>query len=259
MVAKEPSTVKIGVVVVGIPGCDIRLFDKTNPKGLEAYTYNYVPKQYNTSAYAWVVDLAKRAQKDGVIKGILLHQGETMPDSTKWCGQVKAVYDSLIADLKLDPTKTPLLAGELLYQSAGGTTGSHNATINKLPGVIPNCHVISANGLAGKDQYHFNSAAQRTFGARYADTMLALERTTVQRETMQVANRTSPMVTVCGRDIRFGVPGDFEYRITTVTGKLVRSGMGNGNSQIKREFSPGVYFVSVRNGRVVVRQKMCVE
>lgn len=172
LVANLPTNVKVGVVVVGIPGCKIELFGKTGFQGQD--TYNNVPSKYAGSAYAWLVDLAKQAQKTGVIKGILLHQGESNSGDQAWPTKVKGVYDNLIKDLGLEASKTPLLAGELLYQNYGSCCSGHNAIIAKLPSVLPNSHVISASGLPGKDVYHFNSAAVRTFGQRYAQKMLTL-------------------------------------------------------------------------------------
>jgi hypothetical protein len=173
MVANLPSNVKVGVVVVGVPGCKIELFGKTGYQGYD--TYNYVPAKYSGSAYAWLLDLAKKAQTAGVIKGILLHQGESNNGDQAWPGKVKGVYDNLVKDLNLDASRTPLLAGELLYQNQGGVCWGHNSIIAKLPSTLPNSYVISANGLPGKDEFHFTSAGNRTFGERYAQKMLSLQ------------------------------------------------------------------------------------
>jgi hypothetical protein len=245
MVKNLPSPIKIGVIVIGIPGCDIRLFDKKNSQGLEAYTYDYIPAKYNKSAYAWLVDLAKLAQKDGVIKGFLLHQGETMPDSDKWPGQVKAVYDSLIADLKLDPSHTPLLAGEMLYQNKGGACGSHNTTVAKLPSVIPNSYVISASGLSGKDTYHFDAAGERTFGARYAEKMLSLEPTAGKKDNLATSNQTLRSFIYKNGAVKIKLSGKFSYRITNVCGALIEAGNGSGILSTGTNLTPGIYFLSV--------------
>ena len=37
-------------------------------------------KEYDGNPYARLVEMAKLAQKDGVIKGVLLHQGESNPN-----------------------------------------------------------------------------------------------------------------------------------------------------------------------------------
>jgi len=172
MVQNLPTNVKVGVVVVGIPGCKIELFGKTGYAGYD--TYNYVPSQYNGSAYAWLLDLAKKAQKDGVIKGFLLHQGESNTGDKDWPNKVKAVYDNLITDLSLNASETPLLAGEMLYQDQGGACWGHNAIIATLPNTLANSYVISSKDLPGKDQYHFTSAGNRTLGTRFAEQMLSL-------------------------------------------------------------------------------------
>ena len=49
-----------------------------------------------------------------------------------------------------------------------------NDTTMDWPGFKHDRNFISANGLAGKDVYHFNSASERIFGARYANKMLSL-------------------------------------------------------------------------------------
>jgi len=172
MVANLPSNIKVAVVVIGIAGCDIALFGKTGYSGYD--TYNIVPSTYGGSAYAWLLDIAKTAKTKGVIKGILLHQGETNSGQSTWPAKVKAVYDNLITDLGLDATKTPFEVGEMLYQNQGGACYGHNSIIATIPGVIPNSYVISASGCPGQDTYHFNSAGYRTLGTRYAMQMLAL-------------------------------------------------------------------------------------
>lgn len=187
MVDSLPSDIKVGVIVVAVPGCDIALFAKTGYEGYD--TYNYVPSEYGGSAYAWLLDMAKSAQNNGVIKGILLHQGETNNGQRDWPEKVKGVYNNLISDLELNASKTPLLAGELLYQDQGGVCWGHNSVIANLPDVLPNSHVISAEGLPGKDQFHFNSEGNRTFGFRYAQKMLHL----LPRGTSPEVVLTSPL------------------------------------------------------------------
>lgn len=247
MVKKLPTTIKVGVVVVGIPGCDIRLFDKKNNQELEAYTYSYIPAKYNKSAYAWLLDLAKTAQKDGVIKGFLMHQGETMPDSLNWTHDVKSVYDSLIADLQLDPTKIPLLAGEMLLENAGGESFGHNKFVHALPEVIPNAHIIPATGLTGKDQWHFDAASERTFGARYADTMLtALDNIVAVRPAKSLARGTAVNpVSFDGNAIQIALHEAFSYRITNLAGILMESGKGATPLKAGVHLKAGVYFLAV--------------
>lgn len=65
--------------------------------------------------YACLVEMAKLAQKDGVIKGILLHQGESNTNDKDWPLKVKGVYDNLLNDLGLSAANVPLLAGEVVH------------------------------------------------------------------------------------------------------------------------------------------------
>ena len=55
------------------------------------------------NCYQRIVDMAKIAQKSGVIKGMLVHQGESNPDDDQWCGRLKKIHDDLCADLGLNP------------------------------------------------------------------------------------------------------------------------------------------------------------
>ncbi len=179
MTANLPSNINIGIVPVAIGGADIALFDKDNYTSYLATAstdiQGIVNNFYGGNPYGRLVEIAKLAQKDGVIKGILMHQGEANTGQTTWPGKVKAVYDNLIADLGLDPVETPLLVGEVLTTEAGGWSGAHNDIIATVPGVIPNSHVISASGLTHiGDRTHFNSASVRTLGERYAQKMLTL-------------------------------------------------------------------------------------
>src|ERR1035437_652008 len=81
MVANLPSNVRVGVIMVAIEGSSIEVFDKYGYKAsLETapgWFLNIVNGNYEGNPYQYLINLAKLAQKDGVIKGILLHQGET--------------------------------------------------------------------------------------------------------------------------------------------------------------------------------------
>ncbi len=178
LVANLPEKVKIGIINVAIGGCKIELFDKDNYQSYLAtapqWMLNMV-KDYDGNPYGRLVEMAKLAQKDGVIKGILIHQGESNTNDTLWTKKVKLVYDNLMKDLKLKPKKVPLLAGELVSADQGGACASMNAIIGTLPKVIPNSYVISSTGCpAAKDHLHFLAEGYRTLGKRYAIQMLSL-------------------------------------------------------------------------------------
>ena len=119
--------------------------------------------------------MAKVAQKTGVIKGILLHQGESNTNDKEWPNKVRGVYDNLIKDLNLKPGEVPLLAGELVGADQNGACSSMNAIIDDLPKTLPNSYAISSAGCTGRpDHLHFTPAGYRELGKRYGEKMLSL-------------------------------------------------------------------------------------
>ena len=178
LVANLPETVTVGVINVAVAGCSIDLFDEDKAQGYlntAADWLKNIARQYGNNPYKHLIDLAKQAQNDGVIKGILLHQGETNSGDQNWPNNVKKIYDRMLKDLGLNGADVPLLVGEVVDSAMGGVCGGHNAVIAKIPSVIPNGHVVKSNMLAsGGDGLHFSAASYREFGKRYAQVMLPL-------------------------------------------------------------------------------------
>ncbi|HPR30574.1 MAG TPA: sialate O-acetylesterase [Prolixibacteraceae bacterium] len=171
-----PATIKVGVINVSVGGCKIELFDKENYQSYVETAPHWMKswiENYGGNPYGRLVELAKLAQKDGVIRGILLHQGESNPNDSLWTQKVKAVYENLLADLNLEAANTPLLAGELLSAEFSGKCHGFNPFIHQLPAVIPNAHVISSAGCPGMpDGLHFTAEGYRILGKRYGEKML---------------------------------------------------------------------------------------
>jgi alpha-L-fucosidase len=178
LVANLPKNIRVGIVNVSVAGCKIELFEKdsyqTFAESAPGWMKNII-KQYDGNPYQTLVDMAKLAQKDGVVKGILLHQGESNTDDKDWPGKVKEIYDNLLKDLNLTSSDVPLLAGELVNADQEGACASMNAIIAELPQIIPNARVISSSGCASRrDHLHFKPEGYRSLGERYAETMLGL-------------------------------------------------------------------------------------
>ena len=178
MVANLPKKIKVGVINVAIGGCKIELFDKDNYQSYistaPSWMLNMI-KEYDGNPYERLVEMAKLAQKDGVIKGILIHQGESNTNDSIWPQKVKGIYDNLMKDLNLNPKSVPLLAGELVNADQGGACASMNQIIAKLPQTIPNSYVISSKGCPGiADHLHFTAEGYRMIGKRYGAKMLSL-------------------------------------------------------------------------------------
>ncbi|MGJ8732046.1 MAG: sialate O-acetylesterase [Cellulophaga sp.] len=181
MIKNLPDSISVGLVSVAIGGCDIRLFDKDMYTNFDdTYKEDWFTdkvKAYGGNPYKHLIKLAKEAQKKGVIKGVLLHQGESNTGDKQWPSYVATIYNNMLADLNLDATKVPLLAGEMVHKEQGGKCASMNPIVNTLPQTIPTSYVISSKGCeVRKDSVHFNSNGVRELGKRYALKMLSLKR-----------------------------------------------------------------------------------
>ncbi|AJQ96214.1 endo-1,4-beta-xylanase [Gynuella sunshinyii] len=169
MADNSDQAVTIGLVGAAFGGQKIEYFLKN------CGTYNAcqpsfgsTPNNFN-GGYQWLIDIARKAQEKGVIKGIIFHQGESNTGDPAWPGRVNQLVTDIRNDLGIG--NVPFIAGELPYPAC---CASHNTLIAQLPSVVSNAHVVSAEGLNIHDQYHFDSPGVREMGRRYANKMLEL-------------------------------------------------------------------------------------
>lgn len=185
LVSNLPPRIKVGILNVSVGGCKIELFQKDNFQTYAASAPKWMTNiinAYGGNPYQHLVDVAKLAQKDGVIKGILLHHGESNTNDKEWPNKVRSVYDNLLKDLNLKAEDVPLLAGEVVNADQQGGCASMNKIIDDLPKTIPTAHVISSQGCASRpDHLHFTPAGYRELGKRYGETMLSLLGVRMQR------------------------------------------------------------------------------
>jgi hypothetical protein len=179
LVSNLPANIRVGIVHVAVGGCKIELFNRTNYQSYASNAPVWMKgfiKAYDGNPYEYLVTKAKLAQQDGVIKGILLHQGESNTGDRQWPDKVKGVYENLLTDLNLKAEEVPLLAGEVVNADQHGQCASMNKIIDELPKTIATAHVISSAGCTAiaPDQLHFTPAGYRELGRRYAETMLPL-------------------------------------------------------------------------------------
>ena len=175
MVEKTDPQIKVGVIVVAVAGCSIQLFDKDGYANYARSQQSWMTQRindYGGNPYGRMIEMAKKAQEDGVIKGIIFHQGETDAGDGQWPSKVKKVYDNIIKDLGLG-NDIPFLAGEVLR--SGSSSGANN-NIAKLPQQSKNFYVVSSEGfnqaLGDGQNVHFTSQEYRDFGKRYAEKMI---------------------------------------------------------------------------------------
>ena len=167
LAAAHPD-VTIGLIPCAVGGSPI---DAWQP----GYYYNA------TQSHPWDDALcrAKLALKDGTLKGILWHQGES--DANR---ELAADYEAKLHDLiarmrsELNAPAVPFVVGQL-----GRFTGSPwnefktkvDQAHRELPAKVPHTAFVSAEGLTDKgDKTHFDSPSYRQFGQRYAEAYLKL-------------------------------------------------------------------------------------
>lgn len=185
MVKNLPDSITVAVANIAIGGQSIDLFDKDRNT---AYVQNAKNKndtwwiqyldEYGGDLYKRIIEMGEIAKKKGVIKGFLFHQGEADYQMSDWPKRVKKVYDDIIAELGLDPIKVPILIGELATTAAGGDLGWRNSAVAEAADLIPNGHLISAEGCPALKEasytLHFTREGYDMFGARYAEKMLEI-------------------------------------------------------------------------------------
>ncbi len=186
---KHLPGVKVGVVDVAMGGSPIEMFDKTkyaqklsqNPNEWWAIL---AKQHYGGNPYQRIIDMGKKAQEVGVIKGILLHQGCSNNGDPNWPNMVKKIYQDMLADLGLQASDVPLFVGETLRKEQGGACYAHNTQVARMPQVVPTSHVVSSKDIPGngQDPWHFSAKGYRIFGKRYAIEALKLMGIEVQED-----------------------------------------------------------------------------
>jgi hypothetical protein len=187
MVANLPAKYRVGLIKLAVSGTRIELWDKD---AFRSYLDNLPPDgqwkkplamEYDSNPYEYLIRMARLAQKDGVIRGILIHQGESNAEDKDWPQKVAKIYGDIIRDLGLNPADVPLLAGEVVNADQNGDKASANLIMKNLPAVLPNSYVVSSAGVpANADRLHFTPDGQREMGRRYALQMLKAQGRAVQ-------------------------------------------------------------------------------
>lgn len=281
MVSNLSEDIKIGVINVAVGGCKIELFDKDIYQDYDStYTEDWFQnkiRDYGGNPYAHMIELAKQAQQDGIIKGILLHQGESNTGDSQWPQKVKKIYNNLMVDLELNPDSVPLLAGEVVHANQGGICASMNTIIAKLPNTLPNSYIVSSDGCSDSDDnIHFNSKGYRMIGKRYAIKMLELmgveytDTTNVGIKSMgsiggYKLNDSYPNPTQDKIFIEFDLPENSHISLTMVdvrgneVAELASGEFSKGLQIVQFDTSSlasGIYFYTLATDRITMSKKM---
>ena len=175
--ADSLPNVTIGIIPVAQGGTSIRLFDPDDYKNYINSAADWLKngvKAYGNDGNAMgrIIEVAKKAQEKGVIKGIIFHQGETDGGMSNWEQIVKKTYEYMLKQLGLKAEETPFVAGEMVD---GGSCAGFNSRVHNLSKYIVNFGVASSKGYGSKgDGLHFTVEGYRGMGQRYAQEMLKL-------------------------------------------------------------------------------------
>jgi hypothetical protein len=135
--------------------------------------------------YAQALERARLALKDGTLKGILWHQGEADSGNEKLASTYAERLAQMVKDLRaeLGAGDVPFVAGKLgeflKREDKDGKPAlwpKVNEQIGAVAKTIPRSAAVESAGLQHKgDGVHFDTAALREFGKRYAEAMRKLQ------------------------------------------------------------------------------------
>jgi hypothetical protein len=165
--AAEPGET-IGLVPAAVGGSAITSWV---PGGVHAET--------GAHPYDDAIHRARAALRDGELKAILWHQGESDANP-----QAAPLYAQRLRELierfrnDLGAPDVPVLIGELGRFAGKPWDAPHvqiDSALRQVAAEVPNVVYVSSEGLEDRgDTLHFSAAAARAFGRRYAEAYLRL-------------------------------------------------------------------------------------
>jgi hypothetical protein len=157
---KSNPGANIGLIPAAFGGTSL---DEWNPSG---------------KLYADALLRARAAMKAGKLRGILWHQGEAdsgkVETAKSYRERLAKVFGSLREDLNLP--EVPIVVGQLGEFFDAPFASVVNEQLSMAPMAISRVAFVNSHGLKPKsDNVHFDAAAQREFGRRYAHAFLMLD------------------------------------------------------------------------------------
>jgi hypothetical protein len=240
------ADIKIGLIPCALSGQALTVFVKG---GSNFNIPNWAqPTLANSSPYAWMLARCKLAQQAGVIKGMLLHQGESGPSGEQWKSTAKQIFDDLKKDLGL-PGTLPVVVGELRQDKY---SDFNKNTVDAFASSYPNCGLASsANcGVQSDDGFHFNPEGMRELGKRYARAFLGLasQQYVPRKGTVAIEGNRTPLY----KNLK---SASGTVTVYTINGRSVRSYPAGITADPLRNLNArGVYLVArqFEGGRVAV-------
>ncbi len=147
---------------------------------ISSWTVGGYHDQTKSHPYDDAIIRAKAAMQNGVLKGVIWHQGESdcKPDKVQ---VYRAKLVELIARFRKDlgDENLPFVVAGLgdFYVAKNPNAESINRILEKIPGIVENTACVDVSGLTHKgDVLHFDSRSSRELGRRYAEQMIKLEK-----------------------------------------------------------------------------------
>ncbi|HEX7980793.1 MAG TPA: sialate O-acetylesterase, partial [Gemmatimonadaceae bacterium] len=167
LVARDPN-LRVGLIPAAVGGSPISSWE---PGALDPAT--------KTHPYDDAIARARVAMRDGRLRAILWHQGESDAHpglSERYDERLRALIARFRTDL--NAPDLPFIIGEL-GQFPGKPWDADVRRVDSvhraIAATVPHVAYVSSDGLRDKgDTLHFNAASQRVFGERYARAYLAL-------------------------------------------------------------------------------------
>ena len=161
VMAERDAAVTIGLIPCAVGGTPIARWQK------------------GADLYEAALKRAQAAAPHGVFKGILWHQGEADSGKEETAKIYATKLDAMIAAWRadLEQPELPVVVGQLGEFFAGGAgLKMVRETLQTLPDRVKHTGFASATELIHKgDKVHFDAAAYREFGKRYAAAMVKLQ------------------------------------------------------------------------------------
>ncbi|MDQ8005879.1 MAG: sialate O-acetylesterase [Pedobacter sp.] len=161
MLENSDPNVTIGLVPTAVGGQSITAFEPgvTNDRT-------------NKSIYNESIKYVNIARTQGVLKGILFHQGEANNNTaTSWLTRVKALISNFRTEF--NNPQLPFIIGEMGRFPA--EPNKYDNILAVMPGLVaevPFTALVSSTGLTDiNDGTHFNSSSATALGIRYAEKM----------------------------------------------------------------------------------------
>ncbi|MEO6528998.1 MAG: sialate O-acetylesterase [Gemmatimonadaceae bacterium] len=167
LVARD-STMRIGLVPAAVGGSPISSWE---PGALDSAT--------RTHPYDDALVRARAAFRDGTLRAILWHQGESDASPTlsvRYAPRLRALISRFRTDLGVP--ELPFLIGQLgHFDGRPWTEGMRriDSVHRAIAATTPKVAFVSSEGLRDKgDSLHFDAASARVLGERYAAAYLTL-------------------------------------------------------------------------------------